>query len=158
MNNYDKLYFAANLLIDISEDRQKDYQSIKNDGYTSLGFAKEIRTIRIATSRGSGHTECIRKLINNRFNKNVMLILNNQNMIEEYIRPEPSGSITYPIFSFYNIDNIYRGRDYSNLEAIIVDTSTYSMSKNEEDELYKNIFPAIYPQIISKTFFFIFVQ
>jgi len=158
MNNYDQLYLAANLLIDISENAQNERKGFKHD----IGLAawrKEFQTIKFSTSRQSGHSECIRKLINDRFDKNVILVMHSQNMVKCFLRKEGLYKADYPIFTFNNVKNCFRGRDYSKLQAIIVDTATLSMSKEKEDLIYKEMYNAIYPQSHEDDpFFFIFVQ
>ena len=169
LKNYEKLYLAANLLIDISEETQRIHTNQKKL-LSPTSWAKEFCTVKFCVSRATGHTGCIQKLIDRRFKKKVILFLNNQLAITNFtnmwglphddIWKLPYNDCNFPIFTFNNIDNTYRGRDYSSLEAIIVDTSTYSMSKKNEDLLYKNIYPSILPQFHykNKPFFFIFVQ
>ena len=83
MDSYKKLYTAANLLIDISEEYQKGAQ--KDQKFiSSMSWAKELCTIRLSTSRRAGHSSCIKKLISERFNKKVVLFLFNEQLIKNY--------------------------------------------------------------------------
>jgi len=149
MNNFDKLYLSINLLIDISEEVQK--KQILNKQYLSpTSWAKEFCTLKISTSRGTGHTSCIKKLIEDRFNKNVILLFPSVNFLNNFkyqLKEKPS----YPIL---NINCNLRGIELSNKQAIIIDNSCFLSSQK-----INTIYSCFGVGVENKNpFFFIFVQ
>ena len=152
MNKYDNLYFAANLLIDASEETQKKYPELKQNMGSMVYHAKEFCTIKFCTSRRSGHTSYIHKLAEERFNNKVILLFNTWELSNCY--KECFFGYNEPPFNILSTSSNFRGIELDDIEAIIIDTA-YSLSKQKIDEIYASFSCGTRNE---KPFFFIFVQ
>jgi hypothetical protein len=172
MKNYEKLYFAANLLIDISEEAQRN---ALDKGWLdfSLNSAKAMShqycTVKICTARASGHTSVALKLMTERFKQSILVVPNmvtarkiiDHPIVAGYIeKDEEEMKISSSIVSLgKNIivtpKTLYSTHGMqSDFEAVIVDFS-WGLSKKEIDDIYDNLYILMMNHLCK---YFIFLQ
>jgi len=154
-NSFDKVYLALKYLVEASEERQKDFHfdilSLQCD-ISNKQFFKEFCTVRLCSARSSGHSSAIYKLIQNKFEKVVLIYSNisiknhSESIIREYNIENKICSVILNNGKFFPISK--------EVEAIIVDGS-WCLSKKDIEDIY-----ILGERYFDKTkpFYFIFVQ
>jgi hypothetical protein len=125
-----KLYTCLLTLVDMTRERQKELDSV-------LGFlpkikrAKEYSTIKLCSYRGAGHTSAIIKIIEEKFDK-VILILPNARIEAMLFRLNPELKNKVFVCSPNRLERIMGVSDY---QAVIVDCSSL-ISQSRIEEIY----------------------
>jgi len=165
------VYDALKILMEISKNAQvANQESFKEIG--TMRWTKEFCTVRASTSRRGGHTEAIMRLIEEEslnigcFSPNhdtVESITKVYNETKEKLFKNPDVGW---IYTFGNLEfcksfqssshNDIRGRDLSGLDAIVFDNS-FNLSDNQQNEIYRNLMPAIFLKRDFCPFYFIFL-
>ena len=169
MNIYDKTHFALSLLVDVSRESQLSY-TCQNPASRDLDMARQFCTIKMTTSRGSGHSSAIlrlteefkssliispNKMLSDMKSKIFEENLNLKNIVNYNISGVTQVTVDSKINYFTTIDfveNFIRGSGI-NIEAVMVDVSNM-ISKNKIDKLYSLCLP--FMNYSEK--FFIFLQ
>lgn len=153
-NSPEKVYLAIKYLVEVSKERQ-----IKQKGNRSfLGpkkFAKELCSVRAMTSRGSGHTSAIIRLI-----KDDLIHTSDQriahislnNMLLELAREDAKNNQIDQNIIFATDPISLAGREFS---AIICDCS-WCLSERQIENIYDIGIAAMLRS--NDPFYFIFVQ
>ena len=151
----EKLNFVLNTLIDISEESQEKHKHHR--AISELSWAKEFCTIRLSTSRQSGHTTAMMRTIKKRFQKSVIILPNQR--LKEYVYHQKrtiqvleNVTLDIKIMSINSIEKQSMGM--KNINAVFIDNS-YFLNKAEIDRVYDLFIPAM---IRDKPYFFVFMQ
>lgn len=126
MNKQDKLYFSILNLIEIAQDSMKNIDRLSK---SSIDVAKQFGTVKIGTSRGSGHTSCMIRLINEYFH-NAMVMFPNLAISRNTNLPYRIGN-NINICTPQSMDRIYG----CNFDIVIVDCVSL-ISQSKLDQLY----------------------
>jgi len=134
-NNLELLYLSTVNLIDIVKNTQNYFEKNVYHSMSRLQFAQCYGTVKVCTSRESGHTTVISRLIEEKFNK-VIVVLPTMNMVEIYKRLPSFQNIKNKIY--FCSPNCFESKllGFYDFEAVIVDCS-FLISQSKIDELYK---------------------
>ncbi len=147
LTKFDKTRLALQYLIEVSRESQKDRSKYPN--MNSISWAKEFCTIKMGTSRQSGHTRSIVDTVKKYFKKVVYFSINES--LCQINRAEAIKCGIEDRFIFKSVkDPLYTIS--SDIDAIFVDCASMC-SKEFINNLYKTL-----SCFINKEFFFIFVQ
>ncbi len=127
---YGKLYSSLINLIEIIQETQTEMQDVLYS-LSKLKIAKEFGTVKLCTARGSGHTSAIAKIIEEKFNK-VVLVLPTMNIVNIFKNNFPDIKNKIHFCSPSSFDRLLGLSDY---EAVIVDCCSF-ISQSKIDELY----------------------
>ena len=147
------IYDALNILIELSREFQNSHHRI-NLKINPKSWAKEFCTVKVCSSRGSGHTESIVKLIED--GMNIGCFFPNHRMASMFrrdykdrIKKSKNGKLVFCIGS--NISSL-EGGQFFDLDAVAIDVPEF-FSSEKIDKIYNTILP----NVLEKEFFFIFV-
>jgi hypothetical protein len=175
MNICDKTYLALSLLVEASRESQKKFnENVGQSFYGGTQWSREFCTIKMSTSRGSGHTSAIFKMMEEF--KSALVIFRDAAMFDVFKRhicrenksahifnsakrtltvhreyPDEQDKIIY-FSTFGSVKNMLIGSGI-NIEAVMVDCS-FMASKKWIDGLYNLCSPIM--NYSEK--FFIFIQ
>jgi hypothetical protein len=127
-----KLYCSLVNLVEIAQEIASDPKGpCCVSGLGSLKYAKEFGTVKVCTSRGSGHTSSIAKLIEDKFD-NVVLVLPTMTMKDIFNRnfPATQGKVT-----ICTPNSLNRLLGLGNYQAVIVDCSSL-IPKSKIEDIY----------------------
>ena len=167
------VYDALKILINLSKEAQEKEKSRQAD-LSFKEWIKEFCTIYAGSSRGAGHTEAVIRLIIEdgmnigyfcafvpqlkEFKRNYA---NRFNELESQIYNQ--GSLVFCQCFKNSIDEAYAGRNFSDLDAIVIDNSFF-LSKKQKAVIYGGSFAGLSPSLYghaslrTKPFYFIFLQ
>ena len=167
------IYDALKILIELSREAQKNHE---NQAYLSVKeWAKEYCTIQIMSARGTGHTEAVRRLIFEDSMNIGYISFNPQtcnNFKDIYSRRKQEsksyncGNLEFCGSFSSNMLNLIRGRNFSNLNAMVFDNSSF-LSQKKKDKIYNKVMSSLLPALYGggprgwkrvKPFFIIFLQ
>jgi hypothetical protein len=168
MKNY--VYDALKILIELSRDAQDKHT---HQAYVSVKeWAKEYCTIHVGSARQTGHTEAVRRLIfedgmnigylsfsHHIFND----FKNTYNERRQHSKLDDCGNLEFCGSYNNDIPNLIQGRDFSNLDAIVFDNSSF-LSQKKKDKIYNEIMASLLPALYGcgqkreKPLFIIFLQ
>ena len=148
------IYDALKILIELSKEAQRN----RHDGYSQVmsrnEWLKEFCTIRVCSSRRTGHTTAISRLIKE--DKMKLGVIFPGNIYKEMFREDLVFSTT-----IQNYENDFCGRTFKNLDGIVIDIS-FLLSQNKQIKLYSLISSSLIPPIFGENgfrpFFIIFLQ
>lgn len=167
------IYDALKILIKLSRDAQKNHE---NQAYLSVKeWAKEYCTIHIGSARRTGHTEAVRRLIFEdgmdigyiSFNYHTYNDFKNiYDKREQEFKSGSCGNLEFCGSFSSNMSNLIMGKDFSNLDAIVFDNSSF-LSQKKKDKIYNEMISSLLPALYGcgprgwkrvKPFFIIFLQ
>jgi hypothetical protein len=147
MNINENVYDALKILIKISKNAQEAHPDIKQSMGLTL-WLKEFCTVRVSTSRRTGHTTAIRRLIEENDMK-LGVIFTSKLHADEF-----EGNLGFSA-TMRNYENFIRGRTFEDLDGIVIDMS-FMMSQKKKDNMYRTLAPALIQR--KEPFFLIFLQ
>jgi len=167
------IYDALKILIELSRKAQKRHE---NQAYFSIKeWAKEYCTIHVGSARQTGHTEAVRRLIFEE-GMNVGYMSFSYRLCKNFKdiysrRKQESKSYNCGNLEFcgsFSSDtlNLLMGRNFSNLDAIVFDNSSF-LSQKKKDKIYGAFMSSLLPALYGcgqggwkrvKPFFIIFLQ
>ena len=137
----DSVYDAVRILVKISKEAQEKSQEVRHH-IGSMGWLKEYCTVRASTSRRSGHTTSVLKLMSEN-DMHIGYLTKTVIMVKEFNRlygdfTEDRGYLEFcETFNSCCGKSGYKmmGRKYSHLDAVVVDISCM-LSKVQEGCIY----------------------
>lgn len=132
-NPYENTYEALKLLINnsiYSQENKKYYIENKKS------YLKEFCTIKLCTSRQTGHTTAAIKLCNEYFEKSLFLC-NTMDMAKRIKKSQYNKNITFGTIT--NFHDIYRGMWF---DAIIIDCACF-VGNSKIDAIYDELGPCL---------------
>ena len=163
------VYDALKILINLSKEAQEKNKNSYR--FTFKGWVKEYCTIHVMSARRTGHTEAARKLILED-DMSIGYFCANNYLASDFrkycLKGQESqirsrGKLVFCRCFRGNIDEVYFGKNFFDLDAIVVDNSVF-LSKKIKDDIYENIMPTLLPGLYGcgekkeKPFYFIFLQ
>lgn len=125
-----KLYSSLINLVEIAQEIQTEKQDVMSC-LPKLKISKEFGTVKLCTARGAGHTSAMAKLIEEKFNK-VVLVFPTISMANVFKNNFPAIKDKIHFCSPNSFDRLLGLGGY---EAVIVDCSSL-ISQSKIDELY----------------------
>ncbi len=158
MEKKDHVYDALKILIKLSKEAQGDRDSLKYCSF--MQWLKEYCTIKICSARRAGHTEALKKLIIEDKMNIGCFVPNRQwvNIIKKDYKETVEKDINEGKLEFctdMNSIDFLRGKNFSNLDAIVVDQASF-FSQKKIDKIYDLIILTICRNKIP--FYLIFLQ
>ena len=128
--NGGKLYGCLLTLIDMVQEKQK-LLSEELGSFSAMSRAKEFSTVKLCSCRGSGHTSAIAKVIQDRFDK-VVLVTYNLQMGNLFLNQYPHLKDKIILCSPKSLTKLLGVSGY---EAVIVDCCSLFF-QSQIDEVY----------------------
>jgi len=125
-----KLYSSLVNLVEIAQEIQTEKQEAISF-LSKVKIAKEFGTIKLCTARGAGHTSVIAKLIEEKFNK-VVVVFPTTSLVNIFNKRFPTIKDKIHFCSPNCFHRLFGLGDY---EAVIVDCCSL-ISQSKIDELY----------------------
>lgn len=126
-----EIYACLLVLVNMLIERNKELGDAL-DFLPIIKRAKEYSTIKLCSFRGAGHTTAIAKLIEEKFDK-VIVVFPNMNIANIFLKNNPKIKEKVIICSF---DNLERLSGLIGYQSVIIDCSSL-ISQSKIDEIYQ---------------------
>ena len=162
------IYDALKILIDLSKEAQEN-QKQKQKYFSFKEWINEYCTIKVCSSRRTGHTEAIRRLIFED-EMNIGYFSSNHSQVREFLRvynikkkDNQKGKLVFYRSVNDDIRKVYLSSNFFDLDAIVVDGDFYLSERKKVmlvDISLSGLLPSLYDHVPPRTkpFYFIFLQ
>ena len=127
-----KLYPVLLTLLDICEENK---DQVDQAYYSPIAFAKEFCTIQLQACRRAGHTSAMIKLVENNFNKSLLILMNQDqcHIIKKWLKQDGVSDEKYEIHSSGGGEpTSLRGLNLRQFDAIIFDCAYVLKNRYKE--------------------------